>query len=519
MVRLVLADDELHIRKRLSEKIDWDALGIHNVILCDDGDLALEEIEKQSIDILLTDIRMPRMDGLSLARKALKVNPKMQIIIMSAYDDKEYLKSAIDLRAVGYLDKPFDLDTVIASLKSAVLEVNVNQTALANIAVYNEMNSTLALSDAANQLCRYVSDSTKLRTCISEFNSSFLEASHYCTLLVKYIPKVSDSEVSDFTPSSKEMHRILINSEVDGIFTVSKNNMIVIHLALVKRENQLTLTQRLYDEFAQVFPDYRLSISVGNIITEHNLLYQSYQEAVIGMEKNFYYNLPIISPNHIKGSRYSFQEKDLDTFKIALASWNKSACYEYLDNLYITILKHNNTLVNEVKNHYFKLILIILSESPIFNTLADKNSEYYLYEVLFYIEALKELHNYIMELLTTYFTLKSDEQNIVADIDKLLKYINSRVNDPQLTLTEISAHHFMSVPYLCKYFKEQTGKTIKSYLIEYRMNYAKELLSQTNLKVSEIAEQVGFSDQNYFTKRFFKYFGITPSKFKETKNT
>lgn len=112
MMRIVIADDEMHVRKRLETRVKWNELGFEEPILCADGDELLEELLKNGADVVLTDIRMPRMDGIDAVREARKVFPQLEVILMSAYDDKEYLKSALDLHVLGYLEKPFSIEQV-----------------------------------------------------------------------------------------------------------------------------------------------------------------------------------------------------------------------------------------------------------------------------------------------------------------------------------------------------------------------------------------------------------------------
>ena len=117
-MRIIIADDELHIRRRLAEKIDWRALGVDDVALCSDGDEVVESVRAGGAELLLTDIRMPRMDGIAAAREAKRLCPALTVVLMSAYDDKEYLKSALDLRAAGYLEKPFPIELLKASIRN-----------------------------------------------------------------------------------------------------------------------------------------------------------------------------------------------------------------------------------------------------------------------------------------------------------------------------------------------------------------------------------------------------------------
>ncbi len=118
-MKLLIVDDEQLTRKGIQESLDLKALSVDQVILADDGLHGLEEAKKNSPDLVLTDVRMPRMTGVEMAERILKEDPDVSIVFMSAYSDKEYLKAAIKLKAVSYVEKPLDLEELQASLKEA----------------------------------------------------------------------------------------------------------------------------------------------------------------------------------------------------------------------------------------------------------------------------------------------------------------------------------------------------------------------------------------------------------------
>ena len=116
---LLLADDEVITRKGLIENIDWKSLQIHRIIEAGDGLEALELAKEYSPEIILTDIRMPRMDGVQFAFKIREFLPDASIIFMSGFSDKEYLQAAIQLKAVSYVEKPIDNSEITAAVLEA----------------------------------------------------------------------------------------------------------------------------------------------------------------------------------------------------------------------------------------------------------------------------------------------------------------------------------------------------------------------------------------------------------------
>lgn len=118
--KLMIIDDEDNTREGIAERISWDKIGISQIEQADDGVNALKKALDFKPDIILTDVRMPRMDGIELSFKLREVFPECVIIFMSGYADKIYLKSAIQLKAVSYLEKPINLQELAQAVKDAV---------------------------------------------------------------------------------------------------------------------------------------------------------------------------------------------------------------------------------------------------------------------------------------------------------------------------------------------------------------------------------------------------------------
>ena len=133
MIKLLIVDDESFTRQGILETIPWKDLSIYDVKEAFDGENALEILKEFEPDILLTDVRMPRLNGIELSFKTRELYPNCSIIFMSGYSDKEYLKSAIHLKAISYVEKPIDLYELEEALKSAVSEVQKSKILYKNI--------------------------------------------------------------------------------------------------------------------------------------------------------------------------------------------------------------------------------------------------------------------------------------------------------------------------------------------------------------------------------------------------
>lgn len=152
MYKAIIVDDEELTRESLKQEIDWSELGIEIVAEAANGLLALELIQAWKPDILLSDIRMPKMDGIKLANNARSLFPDIKIVFLSAYSDKEYLKSAIQLKAVDYLEKPFETEDLLNIMKKSVSELNEAKDQKKNLeAIQGKLKSLFGLIEQVTE--------------------------------------------------------------------------------------------------------------------------------------------------------------------------------------------------------------------------------------------------------------------------------------------------------------------------------------------------------------------------------
>ncbi|MBQ8637612.1 MAG: response regulator [Lachnospiraceae bacterium] len=514
-MRVIIADDEIHVRRRLAEKIDWAGYGVKDVVLCSDGDEIIEAMKEKGGDLIITDIRMARVDGIEAVREVRKQFPRVPVIMMSAYDDKEYLKSALDLQVRGYLEKPFTLEQVQEAVKRVIDFINEKKQTANAVGYAAKAQRRQMLEEAALGLCQYRDSYEESISCLEEEYPEFAHAACHYTILLR-----RREEDLDYSPDGdvKWCTRLLEEQKWCGICAGTKRGWIILLLAAGTWELEKMLDRLLHrsGSTAEAKQASRWMIAVGSPADSLPRIYRSYQDAVLTMERHFYHRSPILSFQEMQLEPVSFSPQEQEGFQFSLKSRNTAACISYLEGLRRTLKQHDTTLVRVTKNHYFQLALLILQ-----NRVQEKKaevSEFYLWELFYQRNSLDELHDFLLELLQDCMP-HSAQSRQEDDITDVLNYIQENLNNPALSLADISRAYYMSVTYLCMYFKEKTGTTIKSYIIDCRMKKAAQLLTYTDLKVAEVAEAVGFTDQSYFTKSFGRFFGKSPSRFKEEEGT
>ena len=177
MIKVLIADDERFTRQGILDMVDWDKLNVSEVKEAYDGINALEILKDFEPNILLTDVRMPRLNGIDLAFKTRELYPNCMILFMSGYSDKEYLKSAIKLKAINYVEKPIEIEELEENLNNAILEFVKNTT------IHNSIEHTIA-----NEISS-IDNSVAVKSIISSyfpknFNDKLVDV-HYVSVLIK----------------------------------------------------------------------------------------------------------------------------------------------------------------------------------------------------------------------------------------------------------------------------------------------------------------------------------------------
>ena len=174
-MKLLIVDDEKLTRDGLMSNIDWKSLGIDAIAQADDGLHGYEAALAFQPDIILSDVRMPRMSGIEMAEKLQLVNPALSIIFMSGYSDKEYLKAAIKLKAVSYVEKPIDLE----ELSETVLEAKASVEAVRKAASSQALSLARSRAALASSYCsNNLYNTVYIRKSVSKYH--FLLKIMYC---------------------------------------------------------------------------------------------------------------------------------------------------------------------------------------------------------------------------------------------------------------------------------------------------------------------------------------------------
>lgn len=539
LYRIILVDDEEEVRKSIIRKIDWHAAGFEVVGDAENGEDALEKIENLEPDVILTDIRMPYMDGLALAERVRQKYPSMKIIIFSGYDDFEYAKQAIKLNVTEYILKPVNAQELTAILERirTNLDNEIEQKRNVNLLRESYIRSLPILREQfLNDLVTRPVPEEEAAQRLKEYDIDIGGAR-------KWIAAAIDIERPEKAELPIHREKALIPVSVMQILE-EKLGQYCRYITFISRTSQSELaaiaaidgdnTQTgLIDVLGDICKETRkilevpITIGIGHSCTSLSDICLSYNGAVnslgykgiVGSGSTIYIN--DVEP--VNRGKLQFGGKD----EAELTSAIKFGPRERIEAAVAEIMgkmeeakvhfRQCQAYMLSVTNCIIQLIQVYdLDMQEIFENAGEAGDAYALIPK---VQRQEEFAQWLLSAaLAINRAMNQERANTMKQvIQEARQYIMDNYQDPELSVEKICRHLHMSPAYFSTMFKKETGQAYIAYLTEVRLNKAVELLNKTDDKTYVIAASVGYQEQNYFSYVFKKRFGVSPTKFRTNK--
>ena len=508
MIKVLIADDERFTRQGILDMVDWDKLNVSEVKEAYDGINALEILKDFEPNILLTDVRMPRLNGIDLAFKARELYPNCMILFMSGYSDKEYLKSAIKLKAINYVEKPIEIEELEENLNNAILEFVKNTT------IHNSIEHTIA-----NEISS-IDNSEAVKSIISsyfskDFNDKLVDG-QYVSVLIKIYKIIPNKHL--FIDKIRE---IIHDCGLEGFVSMQNEKDIVLQIFFSKNIKSIH-NSNVFQSFFATLDEYiknysHFYIFVGSIVANMQDMHKSYASASSLDTLSFFkdYNSVIYFEEVPHKTCATIDSNAYSDFKRNLNNEDKQAVLNDINNITSEFMLNCGTDINEIKNVYNKFLMHIFnfchSRNINLNNSVNENTSF---NTILQFNNIFEIKHYMLEIIKDVFLCLKEKNIYNEPALNIIKYINEHYNSYDLSLEDISKNTFLTPAYICVIFKDFTGKTVNKYITEYRIMQAKELLKDSNIKMNDIALKVGYRDGNYFAKIFKKETGYSPSEYR-----
>ena len=523
---LLLVDDEEDVIQVIMHKVPWETLGFSVIGHANNGVKALEIIEECQPDVVMTDIRMPYMDGLELCSCIRQKYPATHILLFTGIDEFEYAKEAVHLEIEEYILKPSnasELETVFAGLKVKMDQEISEKKSVAVLQEYYMNSLPQVQANFYSTLIEGRIHEEELQKYLDHYQISF-KGPLFCCLVIHVskttIPNDMDERL--LMPSVDKQAREQLEQRWGAkSFTYLDNTVMIVQL---KDENELPELTDECDRFCKYI--YRIigavvTIGVGQSCRSIVDLPQSYHSAKEAVSYRVLYggkraiNIREVIPQKRELSTTDSDSELSELLKmISLGSEQEilQAIGAYLDKIYVQSksLQEHQIAVMELISGLYRFAV---NNDLVFGEGASASMGEYLKLINMEKDVLQQwLRRHCLWLHES--IRQARDSSTQSLIRKAKEYVHSHYQDEGLSLDDICETLGISNSYFSSVFKKDTGNSFIGYLTEYRMEKAARMLVETTEKSYMIAKSVGYTDANYFSYVFKRQYGVSPSKYR-----
>lgn len=512
LYKVLIVDDESSARSSIRSCIDWEQAGFTVVADASNAKDALRLVNESAIDLVITDIIMPEVDGLDFIQALKEQHPTLPCILVSGYDSFEYAQRAIELRVLGYLLKPIHPAKLIALLQ--------------NCKEILQQNESLVLERNRNRLNRIVAHQSH----IDQTPDHYPDGNYYL-MLISALPSVcTDSPVSWLEATFKgliEQQKTAVQAVIafdipryPGIYGI------MFHCSSLSIHAYYHLADSLANEIrtqteSNPFPA-PCRIGVAYPFPTTKSVHPAFKQALKNLRMSPFLNADVYAET-------ALARKSSTEFKDALASASDSIRLMLQNRKFTDAKKYISTLLRDENAAQFTpssangLISLISSQLSLLIALydfTDLSQEVELLQSPIYLLHFNTMEQWRKDILriVDHIEVCFSQHNQDDLINQIKKYLADNYAS-DWDLSELSALFYINSSYLSHTFKKKTGKTLSTYIEDLRIQNACALLSTTDISISEVAVAVGYSDPNYFAKRFRKKTGVSPIAYRKSNSS
>ncbi|MFW5894756.1 MAG: response regulator [Bacillota bacterium] len=518
---VILVDDEEQVRVRIRNMVDnmdeFEVVGIAS-----NGQDAFDLIEQMRPDVVMTDISMPYVNGIALTKLIRRDFPKTKVVFLTGYDEFAYAKEAIELDVFKYLMKPIDFkeaSSVLGELKELLDEEK------------SELYDKQRLDEAyAQSLPLLIENQFRTLLHFDHLNDEVYDAFkvHGIDLTQgRFAVCLIGLEAVNVFRKRERMRVFLLNlipllkRSYDQVFSFNTSS----GLALVVNHGTLTpdALEGTLSEIKQRTDDFMentLNIGVSSIFDNFLEFPSRFDEAAKALSHSSFLNLQgIIFYSDIKGKKHEVLTLSKEK-KTHMEQVIKFGDTEAINTLFDQVLYPKSNALDSLLNQQYYLVNItsvIVRFAESFDMSLDDLMEEDFLNTLFSINDLKKALDYVKQAVLKLRSIKKKESVDSSKIliEKILHYMETNFDDPSLNMEKVAEHFAISVSYLSALFKKHTQTTFSKYLIELRMEKAKELIRYSSLKIKEVALEIGYRDVYHFSHSFKKMTGKSPKEYRD----
>ncbi|QHW33440.1 response regulator [Paenibacillus rhizovicinus] len=531
MLTMIIADDEYNVREGLKEVVRWEELGIQVIGDAADGQEAVERCRELKPDILLTDIRMPLMDGLEAAIKLRELGNPVRLIIISGAEDFNYAKTALSLNADGYILKPIkiaELQQTLRKVVASILAERGREAQTEQLQQQLHQNMPVLREKFLTQLTLgMMKDEESVRQKMTYFALPFTTEGPWTAAVLQ----IDDYEkaVERYSGTNKQLLSFSVNNLLEEIvsrsgscvtFFMNENEHVILFSSAARDDRSPMNVCREMIQCVHSFLQLPSSCGIGNPVRNATDIYNSYQEALAAIKYRFYTGKnSVLSIGDFQSDDRSVEfpqlfDAEQDLLRLIKLGDSEQAAAK-IRFIFNTLCDNRRLPVGYVQSVCAELVnvagkAVLELDENIRHIVPDYSSVFH--DIYGKREAaeLQEVMLAFFGKLTAHFALKHSQKN-ARTIHKI-KTIIEQTYMNHISLTKLAEEVYLSPNYISLIFKQETGESITEYITKVRMEAAMELLKSPDLKILEVSEMVGFENATYFSTVFKKYAGMHPQK-------
>jgi two-component system, response regulator YesN len=521
MKKVMLVDDEILVRESIRDCVNWSREGFEYCADASDGELALPLLEAHRPDILITDIKMPFMNGLELSSVVRERYPDTKIIILSGHDEFEYARSALRIGVEEYCLKPVSAADIVELLREMSSRIDREREAQAKLE--KRLRGDHELSEwSADKLLRDLCGgfvSTADAIWIAAKLGVELSARHYAVVMTDIRSRGGQSaaaeEASGSLPAMTASLQACMSELTDLMYAKSRTERVWI-LKSDSQEQLLLDLSRFRDAVktaASLSPEWSIAAGAGSVQDRLQGLHASYLDAE---EEKYWHRLAMqnrrllwdVTGGTLDTAVQLDRTRYLEFLRVGSPAQTETFVRQICDGLrgldWQTTV-HGCYMLNDLT------IEVCQAAKAAFQNVEDlEETLQRLQRTIDAIRTWEEACRYIMKLTEQYWTWRSGAADRYADmLADVRAYVQANYANDSLSLQDAAQHVSISPSHLSKVFSQETGQTFIEYVTATRIRKAMELLNSTNAKSYEVAHQVGYNDAHYFSHLFRKITGMT----------